>query len=130
LPGAGGPSAGGLLDASTPGRDVVAALQAGASRYTWAAAAIGSNIAAGYQLASGEAVMPIGGFNGSDPFPTLAQFQQYVAAGRIHYFIGGGGFVANGGSTAPRQIAAWVAQTFTAKTIDGVSLYDLTAGRS
>ena len=34
--------------------------------------------------------MPIGGFNGSDPSPTLAQFQQYVADGRIHWFIGGG----------------------------------------
>ena len=33
--------------------------------------------------------MPIGGFNGSDPSPTLAQFQAYVAAGKIHYFIGG-----------------------------------------
>ena len=36
--------------------------------------------------------MAIGGFNGSDPSPTLAQFQQYVAEGKIHYFIGGGGF--------------------------------------
>ena len=36
--------------------------------------------------------MAIGGFNGSDPSPTLEQFQAYVAAGRIHYFIGGGNF--------------------------------------
>ena len=34
--------------------------------------------------------MAIGGFNGSDPSPTLAQFKQYVADGEIHYFIGGG----------------------------------------
>lgn len=34
-------------------------------------------------------VMPIGGFNGSDPSPTLTQFKAYVAAGKIHYFIGG-----------------------------------------
>jgi hypothetical protein len=47
--------------------------------------------------------MPIGGFNGSDPAPTLAQFQQDVAAGRIHYFLSGGrggfngpGFGSNG----------------------------------
>ena len=37
--------------------------------YTWAAAAVGSNEAAGYQLASGEPVMAIGGFNGTDPAP-------------------------------------------------------------
>ena len=33
--------------------------------------------------------MAIGGFNGSDPSPTLAQFKQYVADGEIHYFIAG-----------------------------------------
>ena len=37
--------------------------------YTWVAAAVGSNTAAGYQLASEEPVMAIGGFNGSDPSP-------------------------------------------------------------
>ena len=34
--------------------------------------------------------MAIGGFNGTDPTPTLAQFEQYVRAGEIHYFIAGG----------------------------------------
>jgi hypothetical protein len=73
--------------------------------------------------------MPIGGFNGSDPFPTLAQFQQYVHNGQIHYFIGGGGFGgANGGSQSSQQIATWVSQNFTSTTIGGVVLYDLTAG--
>ena len=50
-----------------------------------------SNNAAGYQLASDEPVMAIGGFNGTDPAPTLAQFEQYVAEGKIHYFIASGG---------------------------------------
>jgi hypothetical protein len=119
---------GGLLDATTPGADAIAALRADASRYTWAAATVGANNAAGYQLASGQAVMPIGGFNGSDPSPTLEQFQQYVAEGRIHYFIGGGGFNANGGGRSGQQIAAWVAENFTATTIDGATFYDLTVG--
>ncbi len=70
------------------------------------AAAIGSNSASGYQLASGDPVMAIGGFNGSDPSPTLAQFQQYVADGKIHYFVGGGiGGNQNGGSDAARRSA-------------------------
>ena len=51
---------------------------------------IGANQAAGYQLATDDPIMAIGGFNGTDPTPTLAQFQQYVREGRIHYFIGGG----------------------------------------
>ena len=60
--------------------------------------------------------MAIGGFNGSDPSPTLAQFQQYVADGKIHYFIGGGGGggrggSSTGGSNASSQIAEWVAAT-------------------
>ena len=71
--------------------------------------------------------MPIGGFNGSDPAPTLAQFQADVAAGAIHYFIGGGGFGGQqGGSSASSDIAAWVAASFTAQTVDGATLYDLT----
>ncbi len=78
--------------------------------------------------------MPIGGFNGSDPSPTLAEFQAWVAEGKIHYFIGGGqggsaggpGLSA-GGSTAS-QISSWVEKTFTARTVDGVTLYDLTSG--
>lgn len=50
-----------------------------------------------------------------------------VAAGAIHSFIGGSVGQANGGSSASRSIAAWVEQNFTAKTVDGVTLYDLTA---
>jgi len=71
--------------------------------------------------------MAIGGFNGSDDAPSLAQFQQWVAEGRIHYFLGGQGFQANGGSTVPREIAAWVAANYTATTVGGTTVYDLTA---
>ncbi|MEV1074954.1 ArnT family glycosyltransferase [Micromonospora parva] len=119
---------GGLLDAREPSAALRELLEHDSADYTWVAATIGSNNASGYQLATGEPVMPIGGFNGSDPSPTLAQFQRYVADGKIHYFIGGGGFRANGGSSASQEIAAWVAQTFTAQTVDGVTVYDLGAG--
>jgi hypothetical protein len=74
--------------------------------------------------------MPIGGFNGSDPSPTLAQFKQLVADGDIHYFIGGGdggGRMSAGGSTSS-SISSWVRSTFTARSVDGVTLYDLSAG--
>jgi hypothetical protein len=101
-------------------------LKTDASSYRWAAAAVGSNSAAGYQLATSVAVMPIGGFNGSDPSPTLAQFQAYVSAGEIHYFIGGGVGRSNGGSSASGDIATWVEANFTAQTVDGVTVYDLT----
>jgi 4-amino-4-deoxy-L-arabinose transferase-like glycosyltransferase len=123
----GGP--GGLLGATTPGDALVALLSTDADRYTWVAAAVGANNAAGYQLATDLPVMPIGGFNGSDPSPTLAQFQEWVAQGRVHYFVGGGGpgGRGNGGGTASQQIAQWVAAEFTATTVDGVTVYDLTS---
>jgi len=122
----GGPFGGGLLNSSTPSAQVVAALLQNSDRYTWVAAAIGSNDASGFQLATQRPVMAVGGFNGSDPSPTLAEFQGYVANGQIHYFIAGGGFGPQmGGSNESRQIAQWVSDHYRPTTVDGVSLYDL-----
>jgi 4-amino-4-deoxy-L-arabinose transferase-like glycosyltransferase len=122
-------NAGGLLTGSTPSDEVTALLQADAGDHTWVAAAVGSNSASGFQLAAGEPVMAIGGFNGSDPSPTLEAFQQYVADGEIHYFISGGGGMGGGmgGSGSSSEISAWVQANFTATTVDGITLYDLTA---
>ncbi|WP_433528696.1 glycosyltransferase family 39 protein [Micromonospora sp. CA-263727] len=121
---------GGLLDAREPGAELRELLTRDSADYTWIAATVGSNNAAGYQLATGEPVMAVGGFNGSDPSPTLAQFQQHVAEGKIHWFVGGGGFRGtNGGSSASSEIAAWVAENFTAQTVDGTTVYDLSTGQ-
>jgi 4-amino-4-deoxy-L-arabinose transferase-like glycosyltransferase len=119
---------GGLLDSSTPSAALVALLQKDASSYTWVAAAIGANSAAGPQLASGKPVLAIGGFNGTDPTPTLAQFKQLVAAKKIHYFLAGGG--RGGGSSSASAVSTWVAATFTSQTVGGVTVYDLTTGAS
>ncbi|WP_433610018.1 glycosyltransferase family 39 protein [Prescottella agglutinans] len=128
--GPGGDAGGGLLSASTPGDKLTALLRARADDFTWVAAAIGSNSAAGYQLATERPVMPIGGFNGSDPSPTLEQFQQYVADGRIHYFLAGGmGGGRGGGGGAGSSISEWVQANFTATTVDGITIYDLTTQR-
>jgi hypothetical protein len=126
--GVGGAGGGGLLNANTPSSALVSALTANASSYRWVAAAIGSNNAAGLQLATGDPVMAIGGFNGSDPTPTLAQFEAWVAAGQIHYFIGGSGFGGqSGGSADASEIASWVQAHYTARTIGGQTVYDLTS---
>lgn len=126
----GGPggNAGGLLNGSKSTAEINALLTSDASSYTWVAAAIGSNTASGYQLATELPVMAIGGFNGSDPSPTLAQFKQYVADGEIHYFIGGGSGGMNAGGSTSSEISTWVSENFTAQTVDGVTLYDLSAG--
>jgi 4-amino-4-deoxy-L-arabinose transferase-like glycosyltransferase len=127
--GFGGRGAGGLLDAATPDAALVTALRSGTGQYTWAAATVGANRAAGLQIASGRPVMAIGGFNGSDPTPTLAQFQQDVAAGEVHWFVAGGTFGPSpGGAQVGTEISAWVEQHFPATTIGGVTVYDLTSG--
>ena len=118
---------GGLLDSATPSAALVKLLQADAGTYRWVAAAVGANSAAGVQLATGEPIMAIGGFNGTDPTPTLAQFKALVAAGEIHYFLAGG--QGGGLSVQSNAIASWVAATFTAKTVGDVTLYDLTAAK-
>jgi 4-amino-4-deoxy-L-arabinose transferase-like glycosyltransferase len=129
--GAGGrPGLGGLLNGSTPTKELATALEQNASTYKWVAATIGSDEASGYQLATGDPVMAIGGFNGSDPTPTLAQFQALVSAGKIHYLIPGGmgGGPAQGTATSTSsQITSWVEGAFTTKTVGSVTLYDLTA---
>jgi hypothetical protein len=126
----GGGAGGGFLSATTPSAALVTALKANASDYTWIAATVNSNSAAGYQLATGQPVMAIGGFNGTDPWPTLAQFERYVSEGKIHFYIAsGGGLGGPGGGTASTtsKITAWVQSNFTAKTIGGTTVYDLTA---
>ena len=107
--GGGGGAGGGFLSSSQSNPALNKLLQADAGRYTWAAATVNSNNAAGYQLGSGEPVMAIGGFNGTDPAPTLAQFEKYVSEGKIHYFIsgsaGGGGGPGGAGGTERRRLA-------------------------
>ncbi|MEV6347711.1 glycosyltransferase family 39 protein [Actinoplanes sp. NPDC051851] len=129
--GGGGGGASGLLNASTVSDEMKALLLVDADRYTWVAAAVGSQNASGYQLATEKPVMAVGGFNGTDPAPTLEQFKQYVADGKIHYFIGSSGGGMGGGNSSgsndSSEIASWVAQNFTAQTVGGTTVYDLTA---
>jgi 4-amino-4-deoxy-L-arabinose transferase-like glycosyltransferase len=117
--------AGGFLDSSQPGTALVALLQAQASRYEWVAATVDANNAAGYQLVTNDPVMAIGGFNGTDPAPSLAQFQTYVSEGKVHYFIAGGRGGAAPGSSAT-QITSWVESHFSSQIVDGITVYDLT----
>jgi 4-amino-4-deoxy-L-arabinose transferase-like glycosyltransferase len=138
-----GGAGGGLLNAGTVSSVLKAALQANASSYTWVVATVGAETASGYQLASDEPVMAIGGFNGTDQAPSLAAFEKYVSEGKIHYFITGGGGAGPGGGQGVQgvqgaggqsaasddagQITAWVEAHYTAKTIGGTKVYDLSS---
>jgi hypothetical protein len=69
--------------------------------------------------------MAVGGFNGTDAYPSLATFEKLVAAGRIHWFIAGTLAGSGSGSQAPQRIQHWVQQHYSARTVAGVTLYDL-----
>jgi hypothetical protein len=136
-PGGGPGGAGGLLNGSKPTAELTALLSANADQYTWVAATVGANRGAGYQLATGKPVLAVGGFNGSDPSPTLAEFQALVAAHRIHYAIAGGdgpgggrGPGGPGSSGSAAEISTWVQAHFTPTTVGDVTVYDLTAPTS
>lgn len=122
---------GGPFDAPTPKPALTALLSANAGDYTWVAATVGSTNAAGYQLATGSPVLAVGGFNGTDPAPTVQEFQQLVADKKIHYFIHGvmmGNWRGqNSGSRDATDIASWVQSHYTAVPVAGVTIYDLTA---
>ena len=111
-------------------------LDRNASKYTWVAATGSSNTAAPLELATGKAVMSIGGFGGRDRSITLARLKQLVAAGEIHYYVaggmgfggsGGGRFGGPGGGGASSEIESWVVSNFTASTVGGTTVYDLTS---
>ena len=137
LPRAGGPS-GAAGTSGAPGNEavssaLVAALKSGASAYRWAAATSGSQSAASLELATGGVpVMAIGGFNGQGGNLSLAQFEAYVKAGDIHYYLasgGGGGFAGGaggpGGGSSTSAITSWVKANYRAETIGGQTVYDL-----
>lgn len=95
---------------------------------TWLVAVASANESAAIQLTSGQPVMAVGGFNGSDTPLTLEQFKQLVEAGKVKYYAisshsrGGGG--PGGGNN---EIMTWVKQTGTVVNYGGsdVTLYEL-----
>lgn len=118
----------GSSTATTSTGDVTTLLQNAGT--TWSAAVVGDQTAAGYILSTDTAVMAIGGWSGTDASPTLAEFQQYVSDGRIHYFVDGGrsgGPGAGDSSSSASQITAWVKAHWTATTVGGTTVYDLTS---
>ena len=109
------------------GSALISLLKQNASSYEWVAATTSAGNGASIELATGKAVMAIGGFTGSDQSITLVAFKQLVAAGKVHYFIGGGGGGGGGrGGGVADQIASWASSTFKSTTVGGTTVYDLT----
>ncbi|WP_166905756.1 glycosyltransferase family 39 protein [Mycobacterium sp. DL440] len=126
-PGGGPGGPGGFGRADDP---ALAELIAGADG-RWAAASVGSMLVSDLELKTGESLMAIGGFTGSDDSPTLAQFQQYVADGQVRYFLdrpeGGRGGPPRDPGGSSGEITTWVKEHFTKSVVGEVPVYDLSA---
>jgi 4-amino-4-deoxy-L-arabinose transferase-like glycosyltransferase len=120
--GSGADSAGGSDSA------LAAYLVANRGSATWVVAVSDAMSAAQLELATGDPVMAMGGWSGSDNAIALDQLKADVAAGKLRYVIisgqGGGGM---GGSSSSSSIDTWVVANGKAVTISGSSttLYDL-----
>jgi len=73
--------------------------------------------------------MAIGGFSGTDPTPTLPQFQEDVAHHRVAFYIttNNRGRGPGWNSHGHPAIAAWVARTFRPVQVGSATVYDLSA---
>ena len=65
-----------------------------------------NNYASDIILQSGEAVMALGGFSGSDNILTLSEFKQLVKEGKVRYAIADGGM--GGGAGGNNEIMTWI----------------------
>jgi len=131
------PGDGGGLGGSTSDTALLDYLVNNRGTATWIVAAGSAQEAGSIELATRLPVMAMGGFTGSDPAPTLAQLEGYIASGKLRYVLasgagggGGGGFGGAaggglGGSTDASSITSWV--TSTCKLVDyggSSTLYD------
>ena len=80
---------------------LISYLQANRASAKYLVATYGAQSAASIITATGESVLPIGGFDGSDPYPTLDGFKKLVASGQLRYVLGGGQGGMGGGMGGP-----------------------------
>jgi hypothetical protein len=78
-------------------------------------------------LSTDTAVMAIGGFSGSDPAPTLSQFQDDVAQHKVAYYVvmNNRGHGPGWGNRGHADIGKWVAATFSATNVGDATVYNL-----
>jgi 4-amino-4-deoxy-L-arabinose transferase-like glycosyltransferase len=126
-PGLGGLVFGGRAPARIPEtpseKQLIAFLVAHRGRATYIVAGVGASSTERLIIATGLPVMTIGGFNGSDPTPTLAQFQHMVATGQVRYLMAAGRVGI--GRSADDTVVGWAQQHGTIVQAGTTSLYDL-----
>jgi 4-amino-4-deoxy-L-arabinose transferase-like glycosyltransferase len=92
------PGDGGGVGGSTSDSALLNYLVANKGSARWIVAIDSSQEAGSIELATGQPVMAMGGFTGSDPTPTLDQLKSYIAAGQLRFVLVSSGF---GGGFGP-----------------------------
>lgn len=119
----------GLAIGNPPSPPLEQLLRSSRPSCTWAAATYPGQTAARFQLATGRAVMPLGGFAATDPSPTLGKFQEWVAEGEVCYLvIQPAQLKVPGNSPELLAIHQWVQERFESHMVDGNIVYPLLPG--
>lgn len=127
-----GPSSTALVGSNNENAEAESALVtyllANSSNTTWIAAVNSANESAAIQISTGKPVAALGGFNGSDPVLTLAQFKEYVASGKIKYYVTSSRGM-GGGPGGSSEIVSWIKQNATVVSYGGseYTVYQLSA---
>ncbi|MGK9459342.1 MULTISPECIES: ArnT family glycosyltransferase [unclassified Streptomyces] len=108
--GAGGFGGGGGMGVAST--ELVAYLKKHQDGAKWLVAVSGSQSAAQLILSSGEPVISMWGWSGSDNAMTLARLKELVKNGELHYVQAGGGM--GGGSGTGSEVTRWVQEHGTA----------------
>jgi hypothetical protein len=111
-PGGGGPGGmGGEVSSQ-----LIAYLEKNRGGATWLLAVPSAQSASSIILQTGQPVIAMGGFTGSDPAMTVQKLQAYVKAGKLHYVMTGGGGPGGGGpgGGGSSAVTSWVAKNCTA----------------
>ncbi|WP_018656339.1 glycosyltransferase family 39 protein [Actinomadura flavalba] len=111
----GGP--GGGLDRAT-----VAYLRQNQGGARWLVAVPSAQAASSLILQTGEPVIAMGGFTGSDPAMTVAKLKAYAASGKLRFVQVGGGGGPGGGNA---EVTAWVRENGTAVRVGGSTVTGL-----
>jgi 4-amino-4-deoxy-L-arabinose transferase-like glycosyltransferase len=124
------PGDGGGLGGNSSDTALLNYLVANRGSATWIVAADSAQEAGSIELATGLPVMAMGGFTGSDPAPTLAQLEGYVASSKLRFVLesgGTGGGLGGGGLGSDTSSArdSWVTSTCKLVSYGGsATLYD------
>jgi hypothetical protein len=104
FPGGGGGFPGGGGPGGEANTQLISYLQKNRGGATWLLAVPSAMSASSIIIKTGEPVMAMGGFTGSDPAMTVSKLQQYVKSGKLRFVMVGGGGPGGGGS----DVTTWV----------------------